>query len=256
MRAAAAIAGGMIRELIRRKDFYVLFMFLLVLMAVLASQSFFNLDGISRYIRDFGYSMVTFFSFIIALTFSAKQLPAEIEARTIYPLLAKPISRHTVIIGKFLGGAMVSIIAFSVFYAVFCLFCFSGTEEGGALLLAQGYCFGVLFLCLVSALAIFLSNFLTTSANITLTFFIYIMISGFAAQFRDMVMYSSGWKLWGYNVFYYLLPHFEFYDLRVRITHAWEPLPQWVVLAVTGYTVMYCFALLYLAGSAFKRRKL
>jgi len=256
MRAAAAIAGGMIKELIRRKDFYVLFMFLLILLGVLASQTFFQLEGISRYVRDFGYSMVMFFSFVIALTFSAKQLPAEIESRTIYPLLAKPLSRHTVIAGKFLGGVAVSIIAFSVFYVLFGLFCFTGEGAGGTALLAQGYFFGALFLCMVTALSLFLSNFLTMSANVTLTFLIYIMISGFGEQFREMVLYTSGWKTGFYNILYYLLPHLEFYDLRVRITHGWDPLPLWIVLAVTVYTMIYCFALLYLAGFVFRRRKL
>ncbi|MGB2600928.1 MAG: ABC transporter permease subunit [Candidatus Omnitrophota bacterium] len=256
MRAIWAIAVCMIKELIRKKDFYVLFIFLLTLMGLLASQTFFQIEGVSRYVRDFGYSMVTLFSFIIAVTFGAKQIPAEIEARTIYPLLAKPVRRHTVIMGKFCGTAVVSVISFVLFFLVFSLFYLTSGGEGSLLLLGQGFILGALFLCLVSALVIFFSNFLTTSANVTLSVLLYMMISGFSESFRNLVLYSKGVMAAVYGVVYYSIPHFDFYDMRARITHAWDPMPLWAVGAIIAYTVIYCFMLLYFAGIIFGRREL
>ena len=256
MRAVWAMACGMIKELIRRKDFYVLLIFMVVLLGLLFSQRFFHIEGISRYIRDFGYTLMMFFSFVIAVTFAAKQLPAEIESRTIYPLLAKPLSRYEVILGKFCGSVAVSVISFVLFFAIFSLFYAGGGGIPSPVLLGQGFVFGILFLTLVSALVIFFSNFLTMSANVTLSFLLYIIIGGFSDSIRDSVLFSKGFTSIASGILYYLLPHFDFYDLRVRITHAWDPLPFWVVAAVAAYTLIYCFALLYFAGVVFRRRRL
>lgn len=256
MRAIWAIASGMIRELVRKKDFYVLLMFLLILLGLLSSENFFQLQGVTRYIRDFGYSLVMFFSFIIAVTFVAKQIPSEIESRTIYPLLAKPVSRHAVIMGKFCGGVTVSVVSFCLFFSAFTLFYLTGGEGKSFVLLAQWFLFGVLFLCLISALVMFFSNFLTVSANVTLSFLLYLMITGFADTLRDLVLFSKGLAGILPGILYYLMPHFDFYDLRIRITHAWDPLPVWVVMAVVIYTIVYCTVLLYLSGKIFERKEL
>ncbi|MDP8258007.1 MAG: ABC transporter permease subunit [Candidatus Aadella gelida] len=256
MKAICAIAGGMIKELIRKKDFYILLIFMLVLLGFLSYQKFFQIEGISRYVRDFGYSLLMFFSFIIAVTFAAKQLPSEIESRTIYPLLAKPLSRYTVILGKFCGSVMVAVSSFTIFYAIYVVFYAMGTEGKSFILLGQGYLLGILFLCMLSSIVMFLANFMTMSANITLTFLLYLTIGGFSDSLRGLVLFSKGIIAVLYGALYYLLPHLEFFDLRIRITHAWDPLPTWVVLSVTGYTFVYCFVLLFLAGYIFGRRKL
>jgi len=256
MRTIWVITCSMIKELVRKKDFYVLFIFMVILLTLLFYQSFFQIEGITRYIKDFGYSLMMFFSFVIAVTFAAKQLPSEIESRTIYPLLAKPLSRHMVILGKFCGSVSVSVISFVLFFLVFGVFYVMGGEISGLVLLGQGFLFGILFLSLVSALVIFFSNFMTMSASVTLSFLLYIVIGGFSDSIRETVLFSKGLASVASGILYYLLPHFDFYDLRVRITHAWDPLPCWVVAVVTVYTLIYCFALLYFAGVIFRRRKL
>lgn len=256
MRAVWVIACAMVKELIRKKDFYVLLILMLVLMGALSSQSFFQVEGVSRYVRDFGYSLVMLFGFIIAVTFSAKQLPLEIESKTIYPLLAKPLSRYTVILGKFTGGCAVSFISFSLFFASFGFFYAMGGEKGSLILLLQAFLFGALFLMLVSAFVIFLSNFVTVGANITLSFLMYIIIGGFADTLRSAVLEAKGLASILPGMIYYILPHFDFYDLRIRITHSWDPLPAWVVASVAAYTLVYSFFLLYFAGAIFRRKKL
>jgi ABC-type transport system involved in multi-copper enzyme maturation permease subunit len=255
MRAAWVIACAMIKELIRKKDFYVLLIFMLILLGLLASQSFFQLEGVSRYLRDIGYSLVMLFSFIVAVTFSARQIPVEIESRTIYALLAKPISRSRVILGKFLGCMMISVISFSFYFAVYLAFYILETGISDLVLLGQAFFFGILFMFLVPALVIFFSNFVTLSANVMFSFLLYFIVTGFSDTIRDAVAASKGITSAALGVLYYFLPHFDFFDLRVRITHEWDPLPAWVVFAVAFYTVAYCFILLYFSGKLFERKK-
>jgi len=131
-----------------------------ITMSALASQSFFQIQGVSRYVKDLGYSFITLFSMLISITVSARQLPDEIEKRTIYPLLAKPVGRSQVVTGKFLGGALASVISFTAFFAVYAVFFVVEGAKGEGILLAQSYVFGIFFLCLMSAMAVFFSCFL------------------------------------------------------------------------------------------------
>jgi ABC-type transport system involved in multi-copper enzyme maturation permease subunit len=256
MRPELAVARCVVKELVRKKDFYVLFMFLFVLLALLSSQTFFHLEGVARYVRDLGYTMVMLFSFIISVGFSAKQIPSEIETKTVYPLLAKPISRSGVVVGKYLGGAAVSLLSFSVFFSAYAAFSILSGKGPAALLMAQAFACGALFLVLTSAMSVFLSTFLTVSANVTFSLIAYLSIASFSGEFRDAVLASKGASAYVLGAFYYLIPHFDFYDLRIRLTHDWEPLGAWVMLALTSYTFVYSFFLLYIAGRIFGRKDL
>src|SRR3954447_9956891 len=98
-----AVASVVIRELYRRKDFYVLFIITVLLSLVMGSVNFFNDDQIVRYLKELCLLLIWIASLVIAVTTAARQIPAEREQRTLFPLLAKPISRSQVLFGKFLG---------------------------------------------------------------------------------------------------------------------------------------------------------
>ena len=194
---------------------------------------------------------------IIAVSFSAKQIPSEIESKTIYPLLAKPVSRIYFILGKFLGSLLISIIAFSVFYALYVGAIMVKGEGAGIILMLQSYLFSVLLLAFLSALAMFFSLFLTISANFTIIFILYFFTYWYNDTLKDLIVSSSQkvpYLL--YSALYYLIPHFEFYDTRIRLVHMWDPLPLWVITSVTVYTVIYISLVIWLATSLFKRKSL
>src|SRR2546422_11693506 len=98
-----AIAGVAIKELCRRKDFYVLFVLTALITLVMGSVNIFNEGGIVRYLKEICLFLIWMSSLVIAITTTARQLPAERENRTLFPLLAKPVTRNHVLIGKFLG---------------------------------------------------------------------------------------------------------------------------------------------------------
>lgn len=250
------IARGVILELVRKKDFYVLLVMLFIAMAALASQTFFELKEVTRYVKDMGFTLITLFSVVICVTVSAGQIPRELERRTIYPLLAKPVSRYTVVCGKFLGSVMAAAAAFTFFYAVYVAFCSLSGSLGQGVLLAQTYLFGVLSLCLVSAMSVFFSSFMTVSANVTLCLLIYYAVSSFSGELRDAVLYSKGVHSYFIGTAYYLIPHFDLYDLRVRLTHSWDALPAWAAAAVAVYTAVYTAVLIYFSGRIFGRKQL
>ena len=114
-----AISGIVIKELYRRKDFYVLFVLTALITLLLGSVSFFNDQKIVRYLKEVCLLLIWISSLVIAIGTAARQIPAERENRTIFPLLAKPVTRGQFIMGKFLGCWMACGVALVVFYVFF-----------------------------------------------------------------------------------------------------------------------------------------
>src|SRR5580692_8172962 len=120
-----AVAGVVIIEMYRRKDFYVLLILTVVITALMGSVSFFHDDRIVRYLKEICLLLIWISSLVIAIGTMARQMPAERENRTIFPLLAKPISRSQLLLGKFLGCWLACGIALACFYLFFGLICAS-----------------------------------------------------------------------------------------------------------------------------------
>jgi ABC-type transport system involved in multi-copper enzyme maturation permease subunit len=119
MNNVLAISGIVIKELYRRKDFYVLFVLTALITLLLGSVSFFNDAKIVRYLKEVCLLLIWISSLVIAIGTAARQIPAERENRTIFPLLAKPVTRGQFILGKFLGCWLACGVALVVFYVFF-----------------------------------------------------------------------------------------------------------------------------------------
>ena len=116
---ASPFSSVVIKELYRRKDFYVLFVLTAVITLVMGSVSFFHDTKIVRYVKDIALLLIWISALVIAIATTARQIPAERENRTIFPLLAKPVTRWQVILGKFAGCWLACGLALIVFYLFF-----------------------------------------------------------------------------------------------------------------------------------------
>src|SRR5437660_9033613 len=119
MSNALAVASVVVKELYRRKDFYVLFVLTAVITLLMGSLTFFNDDKIVRYLKEICLLLIWISALVIAVGTSARQIPSERENRTVFPLLAKPITRGQLIAGKFLGCWLACGLALVVFYLFF-----------------------------------------------------------------------------------------------------------------------------------------
>ncbi len=233
------LALNTIKALIRKKDFYVFLIMLSVLFVFLFLQRFADIKAISRYLKDIGFYVLWLFSAIITISFSAKQLPQEIKDKTIIPLLTKPLSRLQLLLGRFLGSCLASGFAFSVFFILYILVVSMRGESIHWLLFLQAYFLGICFLTLLSAISIYLSLQLTYSAAVTVSFIIYFAVIWFMEALTGILLSSQGALSVLVNIIYYLIPHYEFYDLHIRIVHSWEALPLWVFAGIVAYTFVY-----------------
>src|SRR6266700_7296067 len=78
-----AIAGVVLKEMYRRKDFYVLFVLTALITLVMGSVNFFDQENIVRYLKEICLFLIWAASLIISVTTTARQIPAERENRTL-----------------------------------------------------------------------------------------------------------------------------------------------------------------------------
>src|SRR5882672_3646395 len=119
MNTIHAITVVVLKEIVRRKDFYVLFVITALITLVMGSVNIFNDQSIAGYLKELALLLIWICSLVIAITTTARQLHAEKENRTIFPLLAKPVSRGQVILGKFVGCWLACGLTLVVFYLFF-----------------------------------------------------------------------------------------------------------------------------------------
>jgi ABC-type transport system involved in multi-copper enzyme maturation permease subunit len=235
------LALSVIKELIRRKDFYLIFALLLVIILYAAGISFGGEKGFERYFREIGISFTYMFSVIIAIVFASRQIPQEIEMKTLYPLLAHPVSRGELILGKFLGVFSISIISFTLFYVtILAAFFLRGDFSSPPILLIEGYILHICTLSFFASLSILLSLYLSIAANVGVTTILYFGTNWFGATMPA----------------YIFLPHPELFDIKEKIIHTWDTIPFWALSFLVVYALIYSSIFISLAYSSFKRRNL
>lgn len=252
-----AVASVVIKELYRRKDFYVLFILTALLTLLMGSVSFFNDDTIVRYLKEFCLLLIWISALVIAVTTAARQIPFERENRTIFPLLAKPITRWQVLLGKFVGCWFASGLALFVFYFFFAAI--SASREH-ALPLAQYVQLLWMhwqMLGIVIAVTLLGSVALSTpAANATIVLIVSMGILFVGRHLKGVAMQMSEPGSSLLSIVYYAIPHLEFFDVRDLVIHDW-PIIAWTDIGLaTVYALAYCGFFLLAANVVFRRKGL
>ena len=106
------IAGNTLTEATRQKVFIIILLIGLVFIALAVFLAQFSFEEQLKFIKDTCLGVISVISTLIAITGTAQLLPNEVEHRTIYTILAKPVRRIEFLLGKFLGS--LSLLAISV----------------------------------------------------------------------------------------------------------------------------------------------
>jgi len=257
MNKIIAVATVVIKELYRRKDFYVLFFLTFVITFLLAAMNFFDDPKIVRYLKEVCLLLIWISSLIIAITLAARQIPAERESRTIFPLLAKPVTRGQVIVGKFLGCWLAVGFALVVFYVFFGGVSAWREHRLPALHYFQAMWLQWAMLGIVSAMVLFGSILFTSPAeNITICFFIAIGILFAGGHLNTVALQQTGAARAIVYTIYFSIPHLEWYDVRDLITYDWSLVPWRDCVLATGYAAIYVALFLFGAWMLFRRKAL
>jgi ABC-type transport system involved in multi-copper enzyme maturation permease subunit len=257
MRTVLALAGVVIKELYRRKDFYVLFVLTALITVLMGSVNFFHEKGIVRYLKEICLLLLWVSGLVIAIVTTARQIPAERENRTIFPLLAKPVSRAQVVIGKFLGCWLACGLALIVFYVFFGLI--SGPRESHwpFATLLQALWFQWLMLGIVAAFVLFGSLvFAAPSSNATISFVLVFSILFLGGYLNRVALQQSEPLRTVVYTIYYVIPHLEWYDLRNFVINDKPAVGLANFSLATLYALGYMAFLLFATWLVFRRKAL
>ncbi len=255
MRNIIAVAGVVIKELYRRKDFYVLFIVTVLICLVMASVNIFNDDKIVRYLKELCLLLVWISSLVIAITTTARQIPAERENRTLLPLLAKPLSRMQLVLGKFFGCWFACGLTLLCFYVFFGALAASREHQWPLMNYFQAATLHWFALGIIVAMALLGSLvFAAPSSNSTICFVVVGGILLVGRHLDKVALPMPEPARSGLLVLYYAIPHLEFFDTRDLIIHNW-PLIHWqyFMLAIV-YAIAYAAAFLTGACLVFRRQ--
>lgn len=252
-----ALTGVVIKELYRRKDFYVLFVLTALITIAAGSVKFFHDPNIVRYIKDICLLLIWISSLLIAITMTARQIPAERENRTIFPLLAKPVTRGQVILGKFFGCWLASGLALIVFYVFFAVITGTREQNWPALNYIQAIVLQWVMLGVVTALVLLGSMiFSAPSANVTICFIVVAGILFLGRHLNTVALHNAEPVRSIIYTIYFLIPHLELFDVRERLVNDW-PLISWLLCGVAIlYGAAYAVLFLFLAWLGFRRKSL
>ena len=114
-----AIATNTLLELFRLKVFYFLLIFALLLIGSSAFMIEFNFQEQFQLLKDVSLGAMSIFTWLLAVLATAMLLPKDIEDRTLYTILAKPVPRFEYLIGKLLGILLLLFISLVVMSALF-----------------------------------------------------------------------------------------------------------------------------------------
>lgn len=115
----AAIASNTLLELIRLKVFYFLLLFALLIIGSSAFTSKFSFQEQFQVLKDVSLGAMSIFTWLLAVLATAMLLPKDIEDRTLYTILAKPVPRFEYLLGKFIGVLVLLLVALLLMSAVF-----------------------------------------------------------------------------------------------------------------------------------------
>jgi len=252
-----AIAQIVLKESYRRKDFYVLFILTVLLGVILGSLNFFNEQGIVRYLKEFSLLLIWLAALVMSLATSARQIPTEKESRTIFPLLAKPISRHQFFLGKFFGCWFSISMALFVFYLVFLLLTLRKDEPANLPLYFQAYVLHLGFLAVVIGLCLAGSViFAAPSSNITILLVVILGITFLGPHLAKIAVKMAEPTQSILLAIYFVIPHFEFFDIRDLVVHSHPAVPWWAFGCALIYAMAYSAFFLVIGWLVFRHQTL
>ena len=248
-----AVASNTFRETVRERVLYnlVFFAIIMTLSGLLLGQLSIRQD--EKIIKDVGLAAMDLFGTLIAIFVGVGLVSKEIDKRSLFPLLAKPVSRDEFLLGKFAGLAFTLLVNVAVMAAGLYLTLLATHRRADPSLLKAVY--GILLgLALTVALALLFSVF--TSAALASVCTVSVVVAGrFSDVVQNMREVAPGAPQWLIQGLYYAVPNFRNFDLKDRVVYG-DPVTRGDLVWITAYAAVYMAAVLGVAMAAFRSREL
>jgi ABC-type transport system involved in multi-copper enzyme maturation permease subunit len=256
MQRIMTIALGAFKESVRERVLYnlIVFAFLMIGAAILMGSIS---VGVERIILvNLGLSAISVFGLLIAIFIGIGLVSKEIQRRTIYNILSKPVTRAEFILGKY-AGLLVTLFVNTVvmsFGFYLALAVQKGSLGSGDLSLLIAIYFILLQLAIVVGVAIFFSCISTSILSAVFTFCLFV-IGNFSSDIRWFGQGSGSPLLAKATaILYYVLPNFGDFNVIDQVAHGVR-IPTVFIIANTCYAVLYISVLLSAAVLIFEERE-
>lgn len=174
MRRLLAIGLYTFREAVRNKILYSILFFAVVFIFLALAIGPASLHQDARILRDVGFFAISFFGDIIAIFIGVTMLYQELERKTIYTVLSKPVARPVYFIGKYLGMAITLLVQVAFMGAVLTAILLIRHDP---ISMTFGYAIGLAWIesLVIAAVALFFSSFSTPYVSGFLTFGVFLV---------------------------------------------------------------------------------
>ena len=265
MTTIGLIAYHVFKESVRDKVLYNLVLFAVLLIATSYLLGQLTAGQEIKIIKDLGLAASSVFGLFIAVFIGIGLVSKEVERKSIYSLLSKPISRPAFLIGKYAGLVLtlavnLSIMAMALYGVLGYMWWTSSPAVRDVLeapvldpRLMAALLMVFVQLALITAIALFFSSFSSPMLSAAFTFGLYVAghFNTDLRHFETVVDSPAAARL--ARTLYYVLPNFAAFDIKAQVVHG-QAVPTGYLLLTTGYALMYIAALLVAAMWIFSRR--
>ena len=232
MNSVFPIAWNTVRETIRKKHVYVLAIIAVVLVGFSSLIVFFH-ESPEAFMKELSLFTVSFLCMLVTVFIAAPQIRREMEDKSIYTILAKPVGRFSYILGKFLGSALVVTFSYFIFSLIFYSFLkMKGVSVTGVY--AHSLVLNLMQLYIVTAMAMFLSALFTAPAAATISILYYI---------TQYISPKLAYPL-------------QYFNINWTVVHDVLPVPTIKLLPLFGMGVAFTTGLLLLCTVVFSQKEL
>ena len=265
MRAIRWVAINVFKESVRDRVPYNLALFAVLLIATSFLLGQLTAGQDIKIIKDLGLASIAVFGLFIAIFIGIGLVSKEVERRSIYSLLAKPVSRPQFIVGKYAGLVLTLAVNVTVMtlalYAVLASLTYLKAADPSATWETPGTdvrlikAVGLIFveLMIVTAVALFFSTFSSPILSAAFTFGVY-LVGQFNADLKNFdKIVESRPAIWLARGVYHVVPDFSAFDVKTEVVHG-LPVTAGYLATTAGYGVAYIAALLAVSVLIFARR--
>ncbi|MFU8779487.1 MAG: ABC transporter permease subunit [Kiritimatiellia bacterium] len=247
--AIRLIGRGVWLELLRRQDLYVCGMVMLVFLLGVLVMRIVGIENpaTGTFMLNMGMGLATICAHVLLLLLAIRQFPSEIENRTLYPLLARPVRRADLVLAKWLAVAGCGMVVYGIL-AGLAWVSVPKLETYHPVMLSQMLLLQLLSLGLLAALGILFSLIMPRGMALLVGGGLYFTGAGL----RRLAGQAGGWR----RFFAGYVPDFGTLDLTTRYTDGIAPLGGGDLIALLGYAVVLLLVCVAVAMFVFERRRL
>jgi len=246
-----SIAVNTFRENLREKLLYNLLFFALLMIGSSILLSRITLGDYHRLILDLGLASINLFGVLIAIFVGIGLVSKEVDRKTIYTIVSKPIPRYEFLLGKYCG-LVITLLANTVVMVAGLVIVLQVMDVPITSLVFKSLALIFLELMVITAVAVLFSTFTSATLSAIFTLAVYV-IGHLSGDLKDFARKLDDVSQMAVNAIYYALPNLERFNLKGHVIHHLDFGIADMALTL-AYGLTYAAFLLLLASVIFQRR--